>query len=60
LQFGLIVPQILIFFIVRSSHKAGDEKKLSIYSLWPSPFNPFAEVPMCGYHVLVGTFLIFS
>jgi hypothetical protein len=37
LRFGLIVPQLFILFIVRPSHKSGDEKKLSMYSLWPSP-----------------------
>jgi hypothetical protein len=33
------VPQQLIFCLVRSSDKSGEEKKLSVYSECPFPFT---------------------
>jgi len=34
---SLTVPQQEIFFWSRTSDKSGEEKKLSMYSLWPHP-----------------------
>jgi hypothetical protein len=35
--FGLTVPQQFIFFLAKLSNKSGEEKKLSMYNLWPRP-----------------------
>src|SRR5215469_17967947 len=34
---SLTVPQQEIFFLAKSSNRSGEEKKLSMYSLWPTP-----------------------
>jgi hypothetical protein len=34
---SLTVPQQEIFFWTKSSYRSGEEKKLSMYSLWPNP-----------------------
>jgi len=38
--FSLTVPQQEIFFWAKSSNRSGEEKKLSMYSLWPNPSTP--------------------
>ena len=35
--FGLTVPQQQICFFTKSSNNSGEEKKLSMYNLWPCP-----------------------
>ena len=37
LLFALTVPQQYICFLAKSSNNAGEEKKLSMYNLWPCP-----------------------
>ena len=41
---SLTVPQQEIFFWAKSSNRSGEEKKLSIYSLWPNPSTPLVRL----------------
>jgi hypothetical protein len=37
---SLTVPQQEIFFWAKSSYRSGEQRKLSMYSLWPNPCAP--------------------
>ena len=41
---SLTVPQQKIFFWAKSSYRSGEEKKLSMYSLWPNPSTPLVRL----------------
>ena len=41
---SLTVPQQVIFFWAKSSNRSGEEKNLSIYSLWPNPSTPLVRL----------------
>ena len=41
---SLTVPQQKIFFCSKSSYRSGEEKKLSVYSLWPNASTPLVRL----------------
>jgi len=41
---SLTVPQQKIFFCAKSSYRSGEEKELSMYSLWPNPSTPLVRL----------------